>query len=56
MKELGNFQHLEVSLFSATYPDHAQRQAYAQRAHRLRSAALAGLVREIARLVSTAAR
>jgi hypothetical protein len=43
-------------MFSAAYPDHALRQAYAQRAHRLRSAALAGLFRDIARLVSAAAR
>lgn len=43
-------------MFSAAYPDHAERQVYAQRAHRLRSAVVAGLVRKIARLVSAAAR
>lgn len=43
-------------MFSITYPDHAERQTYAQRAHRLRSAAVAGLVRELARLVSSTAR
>jgi len=43
-------------MFSTAYPDHVLRQAYAQRAHRLRSAALAGVVREIVRLVRTAAR
>jgi hypothetical protein len=43
-------------MFSTAYPSHSERQIYAQRAHRLRSAALAGLVREIARLVATAAR
>lgn len=43
-------------MFSIAYPDHALRQTYAQRAHRMRSAAVAGLVRQIARLVSTAAR
>jgi hypothetical protein len=43
-------------MFSTTYPSHSERQVYAQRAHRLRSAAIAGLVREIARLVSAAAR
>ena len=32
------------------------RQAYALKARRLRSAALAGLIRDFARLVSTAAR
>jgi len=55
-RELCNFQLLEIPMLSTVYPDHAQRQVYAQRAHRLRSAALAGLVREIARLVSAAAR
>jgi hypothetical protein len=43
-------------MFSIAYPNHNERQAYAQRAHRLRGAAVAGLVREIARLVSAAAR
>jgi hypothetical protein len=43
-------------MFSIAYPSHAERHIYAQRAHRLRSAALAGLVRRLARLVSAAAR
>jgi hypothetical protein len=43
-------------MFSIAYPSHSERQIYAQRAHRLRSAAVAGLVREIARLVIAAAR
>jgi hypothetical protein len=43
-------------MFTLAYPDHAQRQLYARRAHRLRSAALATLARKIARLVSAAAR
>lgn len=43
-------------MFSTTYPDHTERQAYAQRAHRLRGAAVAGLIRDLARLFSAAAR
>ena len=43
-------------MFPTAHPSHSERQIYAQRAHRLRSAALAGLVRGIARLVSAAAR
>jgi hypothetical protein len=43
-------------MFSTAYPSHAERQVYAQRAHRMRSAAVASLMREIARLVSAAAR
>ena len=43
-------------MFSTAYPTHAERQVYAQRAQRLRAAAVAGFVREIARLFSTAAR
>ena len=43
-------------MFSIAYPTHSERQIYAQRAHRLRGAAVAGLVREIARLVTAAAR
>ena len=42
-------------MFSTAYPSHSERQVYAQRAHRARAAALAGFVREIARLVSRAA-
>jgi len=43
-------------MFSIAYPSHSERQAYAQRAHRIRGAAVAGLIREIARLVTAAAR
>jgi hypothetical protein len=43
-------------MFSIAYPNHTERQLYAQRAHRMRGAAVAGLVREIARLVAAAAR
>jgi hypothetical protein len=43
-------------MFSVAYPSHSERQVYAQRAQRLRAAALADLVRGIARLVSSAAR
>ena len=43
-------------MFSTAYPAHSDRQIYAQRAHLMRSAALAGLIRDIARLVSAAAR
>ena len=43
-------------MFSTAYPSHSERQVYAQRAHRMRGAAVAGLVREIVRLVSAAAR
>lgn len=43
-------------MFSVAYPSHSERQAYAQCARRQRAAALAGLVRGIARLFSSAAR
>jgi hypothetical protein len=43
-------------MFTIAYPAHSERQVYAQRAHRLRSAVVAGLVRNIARWVSAAAR
>lgn len=43
-------------MFSIAYPAHSERQVYAQRAHRKRGAAVAGLVRELARLFSVAAR
>jgi hypothetical protein len=55
-QELSNFQPLESSMFSTAYPSHAERQVYAQRAQRLRAAAFADFVREIARLFSAAAR
>lgn len=43
-------------MFSIPYPSHSDRHVYAQRAHRLRAAAVTSLVRGIARLVSAAAR
>jgi hypothetical protein len=43
-------------MFSIAFPNHSERQVYAQRAHRLRGAAVAGLIREIARLVTAASR
>jgi len=43
-------------MFSVAYPSHSERQVYARRAHHMRGAAVASLVREIARLISTAAR
>ena len=43
-------------MFTVAYPTHSERQVYAQRAHRLRGAVVASLVREIARLVSRASR
>ncbi|MGD9879928.1 MAG: RSP_7527 family protein [Reyranella sp.] len=43
-------------MFSAPYPTPAERQTYATRAHRLRSAVVAGLVRDLVRWVSAAAR
>ena len=43
-------------MFSIAYPNHSERQVYAQRAHRMRGAVVAGLIREIARLVTAAAR
>ena len=43
-------------MFSAAYPDHNERQIYAQRALRLRGAVVAGLLRDLARLISAAAR
>ena len=43
-------------MFSAPYPTPAERQIYAMRAHRLRSVVVAGLIRDLARWVSAAAR
>ena len=43
-------------MFSIAYPTPSERQAYAQRAHRMRGAVVAGLFRDIARWVSAAAR
>ncbi|MFO1159949.1 MAG: hypothetical protein U1E60_14000 [Reyranellaceae bacterium] len=39
-----------------SYPTPAERQAYAVRAHRLRGAVVASLIRDVARWVSAAAR
>ena len=39
-------------MFSITYPSHDERQRYAQEALRLRGAAVAGLLRKIARVVT----
>ena len=43
-------------MFSTPYPTDSERQVYALRAHRIRSAVVAGLIRDIARWVSAAAR
>jgi hypothetical protein len=43
-------------MFSTPYPSIRQVQAYAVRAHRLRGAVVAGLVRNVARWISVAAR
>jgi hypothetical protein len=43
-------------MFSTPYPSIPQVQAYATRAHRMRGAAVATLFRDLARLISVAAR
>ncbi len=43
-------------MFTVPYPTPSERQAYAVRAHRMRGAVMAGLIRELARWVSAAAR
>lgn len=43
-------------MFSVRYPTVDERRAYEARAHRLRGAVVAGLVRDLARWVSAAAR
>jgi hypothetical protein len=43
-------------MFKTPYPSIPQVQAYAVRAHRIRGAVVAGLLRDIARWVSTASR
>jgi hypothetical protein len=43
-------------MFTVSYPTIAERRALEARAHRLRSAALAQLVRDFSRWVSAAAR
>jgi hypothetical protein len=42
-------------MFSTPYPSIPQVSAYAVRAHRLRGAVVAGLIRDIARWISAAA-
>ena len=43
-------------MFSTPYPSIPEVQALALRAHRIRSAVVAGLIRDLARLISAAAR
>jgi hypothetical protein len=43
-------------MFSTPYPSIPQVQAYATRAHRMRGAVMATLLRDLARLISTASR
>lgn len=43
-------------MFTTPYPTIPQVQAYAVRAHRLRGAVVAGLIRDVARWISIAAR
>jgi hypothetical protein len=43
-------------MFSTPYPSIPQVQAYAMRAHRIRGAVVAGLIRDLARWMSAAAR
>jgi len=43
-------------MFTIRYPSAPEIQAYATRAHRIRSRAVAGLIRDLARWVSAAAR
>jgi hypothetical protein len=43
-------------MFSTPYPSQPQVQAYAVRAHRMRGAAVATLIRDLARWISQAAR
>ena len=43
-------------MFSTPYPSIPQIKAYAVRAHRIRGAVVAGLIRDLARLIPTAAR
>jgi hypothetical protein len=43
-------------MFSTPYPSIPQVQAYAVRAHRMRGAVVAGLIRDVARWISAAAR
>jgi hypothetical protein len=43
-------------MFSIAYPTSTERQAYVARAHRLRSAVVATLIRDVTRWVAAAAR
>lgn len=43
-------------MFRVPYPTIPQVQAYAVQAHRLRGAVVAGLIRDVARWISSAAR
>ena len=43
-------------MFTINYPTPAERRAYVERAHRLRAAVVASLLRDVARWVSAAAR
>ncbi len=43
-------------MFSTPYPSISQVQAYASRAHRMRGAVVATLIRDVARWISLAAR
>ena len=43
-------------MFSTPYPTIAQVQAYATRAHRMRGAVVATLIRDVARWISIASR
>jgi len=43
-------------MFSTPYPSIPQVQAFAVQAHRLRGAVVAGLIRDLARWISVAAR
>ena len=44
------------SMFSTSYPSISEVQAHAVRAHRIRSAVVAGLIRDLARWIAVAAR
>lgn len=43
-------------MFTTAYPSRPQVQAYAVRAHRMRGAVVATLIRDVARWISAAAR
>ena len=43
-------------MFSTPYPSRRQVQGYAVRAHRIRSCVVAGLIRDLARVIAVAAR